>query len=53
VDPNTRMIERWRPGDERPELLADTLEWKPDAAHPPLSIDLPGYFAEVLGDSPA
>jgi hypothetical protein len=25
------------------------LEW----AHPPLSIDLPGYFAEVLGDSPA
>jgi Uma2 family endonuclease len=53
VDPNTRMVERWRPGDERPELLADTLDWQPDAGHPPLSIDLPGYFAEVLGDSPA
>jgi Uma2 family endonuclease len=52
VDPNTRMVERWRPGDERPELLADTLEWQPDTAHPPLSIDLPGYFAEVLGELP-
>ena len=52
VDVNTRMVERWRPGDERPELLADSLEWQPDAVHPPLSIDLPAYFAEVLGDSP-
>lgn len=50
VDPNTRMVERWRPGDERPELLADTLEWQPDAARPLLSIDLPRYFAEVLGN---
>ena len=33
--------------------LPNALVWLPDAAHPPLSIDLPGYFAEVLGDSPA
>jgi Uma2 family endonuclease len=53
VDPNTRMVERWRPGEDRPEMLAESLVWQPDAAQPPLAIDLPAYFAEVLGDSPA
>lgn len=52
VDPHTRMVERWRPGDERAELLADTLVWQPEDAVPGLTIDLPAYFAEVLGDSP-
>ena len=50
VDPNTRMVERWRPGDERAEFLADTLAWQPDPRHPPLTVDLPRYFREVLGD---
>ena len=53
VDVNTRMVERWRPGDERAEFLADTLTWQPDPAVPPLTIDLPAYFAEVFGESPA
>ena len=53
VDVNTRMVERWRPGDERAEFLADTLTWQPDPAVPPLPIDLPAYFAEVFGESPA
>ncbi|MBA3343957.1 MAG: hypothetical protein H0T44_01445 [Gemmatimonadales bacterium] len=42
----------WRPGDERAELLADTLTWQPDPAVSPLEVDLPGYFVEVLGESP-
>lgn len=50
VDPNTRMVERWCPGDERSELLADTLDWRPDPSHPALVLDLSAYFAEVLGD---
>jgi Uma2 family endonuclease len=52
VDVNTRMVERWRPGDERPELLADTLDWQPDPEVSPLAIDLPAYFADVFGESP-
>ncbi len=49
VDLDSRMIERWRPADERPELLAESLVWQPDLAAPPLVLDLPGYFTEVLG----
>lgn len=53
VDVNTRMFERWRPGDERAEFLADTLAWEPDPSVPPLAIDLGAYFAEVLGEGAA
>ena len=49
VDVDARLIERWRPDDERPEILAEQLEWRPDAAHPPLIIDLPAYFSDVTG----
>ena len=51
VDVNTRMVERWRPGDERAELLADELTWQPDPTVPPLAIDLPACFAEIFGES--
>lgn len=50
VDPDARLLERWRPGDERPEVVEGTLAWQPDGTRPPLLIDLPAYFAEVLGD---
>ncbi|MGQ0714912.1 MAG: Uma2 family endonuclease [Gemmatimonadaceae bacterium] len=50
VDADARLIERWRPEDERPEILAEQLEWRPDPAHPPLIIDLPAYFRDVTGD---
>jgi Uma2 family endonuclease len=49
VDLDSRMIERWRPADERPELLAESLVWKSDPIAPPLILDLPAYFTEVLG----
>ncbi len=48
VDVDARLVERWRPADARPEILADVLEWQPDRACPPLLIDLSTYFAEVL-----
>jgi len=38
------------PTFRRPEILADTLAWQPDSGHPPLELDLPAYFAEVLGN---
>lgn len=47
VDPDARLVERWRPGDDRPEVLLDQLEWAPPGASEPLRIDLPVLFDEV------
>jgi len=48
VDVEARLVERWRPGDERPEIVTDTFTWQPDPAHAPLIIDLPPLFAAIL-----
>jgi Uma2 family endonuclease len=50
VDVDARLVERWRPDDQRPEILSETLEWQPDPAHPSLVIDLPAYFRDVIGE---
>ena len=47
VDLDARLFDRWRPADSRPEVLVQTLEWRPVAAVSPLVIDLQKYFAEV------
>jgi len=48
IDLDARAFERWRPNDERPEILADTLVWQPRADIEPLTIDLEEYFTGVL-----
>ena len=50
VDLDARCIERWRPGDERPEIISDTLDWRVASDASPLVIDLLAFFAEVLED---
>ncbi len=50
VDLEARVIERWRPGDERPEILAETITWLCEAGVAPLVIDLAEFFAEVLDE---
>lgn len=50
VDLDARVFERWRKGERRPEILAESLGWQP-ANVPPLTVDLVSYFAEVLGSS--
>jgi Uma2 family endonuclease len=50
VDLDARLVERWCPGEERAELLADELLWQPDAAVPPLRIDLPLLFGRIHGE---
>ncbi|MGQ0640595.1 MAG: Uma2 family endonuclease [Gemmatimonadaceae bacterium] len=50
VDLDGRVFERWRKGENRPEILAGSLGWQPHTDVPPLTIDLAAYFAEVLGD---
>jgi Uma2 family endonuclease len=48
VDLDARLVERWKPGDERPEVLAERLDWQPGGDHPPFEMDLPDFFREVL-----
>ena len=45
VDPELKQIERWRPGDEKPEVLRDRLEWRPTEVTPALAINVPRVFS--------
>lgn len=47
VDVDSRLIERWRPEDERPEILDSRLTWQPDPAVPPLELDVETYFKRI------
>jgi Uma2 family endonuclease len=49
VDLDARVIERWRHGDQRPEVPSDRLAW-PAPSTPALEIDLPAFFRDVLDD---
>ena len=44
VDIDARLVERWRPTDERPEVIADILVWNPKSDIPPLRIALDEVF---------
>ncbi len=48
VDMDARLVERWRPDDDRPEVISETLRWHPEPTAPPLDIDLQALFARVL-----
>jgi Uma2 family endonuclease len=48
VDHHARLVERWRPEDERPEILSKTLTWQPVPTIEPLVIALPELFTEAL-----
>ncbi len=50
VDLDSRLIERWRPVDERPEILRETIEWHAGGVATPLVIALPPLFAEALAE---
>ncbi|MGH7720973.1 MAG: Uma2 family endonuclease [Gemmatimonadaceae bacterium] len=49
VDGDARLIERWRRGDERPQLADGELTWQPNAATSPLRLDLEKLFSAALG----
>jgi hypothetical protein len=44
------MIERWRPADERPEVLGETITWRPSGAAESLTMELPPLFARIHGE---
>lgn len=47
VDPESEVVERWRPDDKRPEVLVETLVCSPSGMTESLSIDLIALFAEA------
>lgn len=50
VDLDSRLVERWRPDDERPEILEDRLTWEPVSGVEPFELDLTALFGELWGD---
>jgi Uma2 family endonuclease len=48
VDVDARLIERWRPGDQRPEIVSDRLVWRPAAADHDFELDVASFFSRVL-----
>jgi Uma2 family endonuclease len=50
VDADARLIERWRPSDERPQILEKSIEWQPNSGAPSLVIDLPLMFRDALDE---
>jgi Uma2 family endonuclease len=50
VDTDARLVERWRPMDERPEIIRDQLLWHPAGAATPLTVDLAALFAAAATD---
>jgi Uma2 family endonuclease len=48
VDLDARLVERWRPSDERPEILSERLTWQVSQSSPAFELDLTAFFPEVL-----
>jgi Uma2 family endonuclease len=47
VDLDARSVERWRTGDDRPEVLLARLEWRPRGSVVPLVVDLDAFFTRI------
>ena len=50
VDLDARLIERWRTGEERPEIIDSSLAWRPEGAAEPFVLDVERFFGEVFGE---
>lgn len=47
VDLDAQLVERWRPQDDSPEIISETLRWQPAGVPVPLEISLPAWFAAL------
>ena len=50
VDIDSRLVERWRPEDQRPEILRETITWQPADAEKGVVIDLVQLFSQSKTD---
>lgn len=48
VDLDARLVERWRPEDDRPEILTDQLTWSPAGSADPLVLCLPEICTAII-----
>lgn len=53
VDVDARLIERWTPQDERPEIIGEdgTLAWMPPGAKMPFRLALGPFFESIVAES--
>ena len=51
IDLDARVVERWRPEDDRPEIVTTTLTWQPQLAAAPFELDLVEFFDGVLRET--
>ena len=49
IDLDSRIIERWRGGDERPEIMTERIEWRHAEYPATCAIDIVRFFQSVLG----
>lgn len=49
VDLDARTVERWLPGDERPEIISENLIWQPAGSQLTVGVDVAAYFDSVCG----
>jgi Uma2 family endonuclease len=49
VDLDARLLERWLPASERPEILTASIHWMADGATAPLVLELEPLFEESVG----
>lgn len=49
VDCDARLVERWRPEDTRAQVITETLVWQPRRDAAVFTLELPAFFAEVVG----
>jgi Uma2 family endonuclease len=50
IDVDLRVVERWRAGEEVGVVLTNALTWQAVPTIPPLTIELPAYFRDVIGE---
>ena len=50
LDQDAQLVERWRPTDDRPDVLDNVLHWHPVASIEQLTIDLVSLFRGVRDD---
>lgn len=48
VDLDGRIVERWRPEEDRPEILTETIDWRSPESDVVCAIDLATFFRGVL-----
>ena len=49
LDIDARLVERWTPGEDRPDVSADVLVWHPNTHIEPLRIELDEVFGSGRG----